>query len=337
MIFPNFIKPGDTIGVTAPSDGNCKELDFVRLDHAGKKLGEYGFLVKETPNVRFSWKGRSGTGEERAQQLLELFRDDRVSLIVSAKGGDFLCEMLSCLDYQVIKKHPKWVQGYSDNTGLLFTMTTMCDIATVYGNHFKDFGMEPWHSSIKDNLSILSGNLVEQTSFALYENGFYDRETGLEAYVLTEPVKWVNANGEPRVELEGRLLGGCLDVLLNLAGTRFDHVEKFIEQYHRDGILWYLESYDLNSEELLRGLWQLKEAGWFRYAEGFVFGRPCMFESFTETSYREAVKNSIGDLGLPIILDGDIGHKGPQFTVVNGAMGKIICQDGKGRLKQTFQ
>ncbi len=40
--------------------------------------------------------------------------------------------------------------------------------------------------------------------------------------------------------------------------------------------------FSLDSDSLTRGLWQLKEAGWFDTAKGFVFGRPCMFESFTD-------------------------------------------------------
>ena len=43
--------------------------------------------------------------------------------------------------------------------------------------------------------------------------------------------------------------------------------------------------FSLDSDSLTRGLWQLKEAGWFDTAKGFVFGRPCMFESFTDHTY----------------------------------------------------
>lgn len=77
--------------------------------------------------------------------------------------------MLSELDFNVIKDNPKWLQGYSDPTGLLFTITTNLDIATVYSDNFKTFGMEPWHKSLDNNLEILKGNIIEQTSFSKYE------------------------------------------------------------------------------------------------------------------------------------------------------------------------
>jgi muramoyltetrapeptide carboxypeptidase LdcA involved in peptidoglycan recycling len=115
-----------------------------------------------------------------------------------------------------------------------------------------------------------------------------------------------------------------------LVGTRFDKTCDFVERYAQDGILWYLESYDLSSEDLTRGLWQLKEAGWFNHATGFVFGRPAMYESAYEISYEEAVLSVLGELDLPIILDADIGHKSPQVTMINGAITTITSKDGKG-------
>ena len=38
MIYPEFIKNGDYIGVTAPSDGVTDILDLKRLDNAKSKL-----------------------------------------------------------------------------------------------------------------------------------------------------------------------------------------------------------------------------------------------------------------------------------------------------------
>ena len=332
MIYPDFLKQGDTIGVTAPSDGNKKEIDFKRLAFAAEHLREKGFLIKETPNVRTSVKGRSSSKEDRAEQLMDLVTDPSVRAVISAKGGDYLMEVLSLLDYKVLRENPKWMQGYSDNTGLLFTVTTLCDIATLYTNHYNDFAMEPWHPSVENNMAFLQGDLRKQQSFDKFEDGFYDKETGKEGYTLTGKVCWINARGEEEITVSGRLLGGCLDVLLNLVGTRFDAVEKFVQRYEKDGILWFLESFDLNSEELARGLWQLKEAGWFAHCKGFVFGRPCMFESFTDTTYREAMLSVLDELEVPMILDTDIGHKGPQFCVMNGALGTFHSKDGKGSL-----
>lgn len=335
MIFPNFIKKNDVIGVTAPSDGNRKEVDFKRLILAEEALQKRGYKVRLTENVKTSENGRSSSAPERGRQLLSLIEDPEVTAITLAKGGDFLMEMLPETDFEKIRQNPKWLQGFSDSTGLLFTVTTCCDIATIYGNHFNEFAMEPWHMTQQYNMDLLEGNFPIQKSFDFYEDDFYDKITGKEPYQKDKEVCWQGT--EQDLEITGRMLGGCLDVLLNLVGTRFDNVRAFNQRYGKDGILWFLESFDLNSECLIRGLWQLKEAGWFDSAVGFVFGRPCMYDSAYGFSYQEAVMSVLKQLHLPVIFNADVGHKAPQFSVVNGAVGTWKLSGKKGSMVLEFE
>lgn len=356
MIYPEFIKKGGTIGITALSEGNRKDTDFIRLDSAKEKLQAKGYKLMETAHVRSSYKGRSTDGKTRADEFAELIKNTDVQWVISAKGGEYLMEMLPYVDFNVVKDYPTWIQGFSDNTGIIHTVTTNCDLATIYGCNFNDFGMESWHKAISDNLTIVEGKLITQTSFDQYEDGFFDRITGLEGYNLGKQVYWHIVTGnitrnatenttdnatenttKQDVTVSGRLLGGCLDVLLNLVGTKYDKTVSFLEKYKEDGILWYLESFSLNSEALTRGLWQLREAGWFQTAKGFVFGRPAFFDEEGEISYEEAVLSVIGELSVPVILDADIGHKAPAMTIINGAVGTITCADGKGSLKMEFR
>ncbi len=341
MIYPDFIKKGDTIGITAPSDGNRKPMDFARLDLAEERIRKEGFCVLETENVRQSdGRGRSSTREQRAEQLMSLFEDPEVKYIFSAKGGDFLMEILPLLDLDVIRRNPKWFQGFSDNTGLTYTLAVNCHTATVYGNHFNDFSMDPWHPAVWNNAEIMTGNMIEQSSFDAYEDEFYDRERPEEGYRKDKPSRQyavVDGKTVDEVNMRGRLLGGCLDVLLNLAGTCFDKTREFVDSYRQDGILWYMESFSLDSDSITRGLWQLKHAGWFEHAAGFVFGRPCMFQSFTDHSYREAVEVILSELHVPIVYEADIGHKAPQFTIINGSIGEWRTKNGASHLMTTLE
>lgn len=330
MIYPKFIGKGSYIGVTAPSDGNRKETDLIRLESGKRQLERRGYTVIETADVRSSVKGRSSDARTRAEELNTLFGNEKVDWIIAAKGGDYLMEILPYVDFDRIRSNPKWFQGFSDNTGIDFTVTTNCDIATVYGCNFNDFGMGEWHKAVQDNLSLLEGREIIQSSFDYYEDSFYDRVTGLEDYRQDKPVYWRNANSDKGVALSGRLIGGCLDVLLNLAGTRFDRTTDFITKYKADGILWYLESFALNSDALARGLWQLKEAGWFDRVKGFIFGRPAFFTAMYDIPYEEAVLSVLGELEVPVILEADIGHKPPQMTMINGALAGVRSEGGRG-------
>lgn len=331
MIFPKYIKPGDVIGVTAPSNGITDELKIKRFKNGGKNLKNKGYDVAFTPNVfTADERGCSSDGKTRAKQLNLLIKDQRISYVISAAGGDYLMEMLEHIDFDAIKKNPKWIQGYSDNTGLLYPITTKCDVATVYGFNFSDFGMEQWQESVERSFAILEGKEKIQKSFDFFERERHEYSTGLEGYFADEKVCWKNGRGEEKIEMSGRLIGGCLDVISFITGTRFDGTLEYIEKYKEDGILWFLESFDMSDTLLITNLWRLKEMGYFKYASGFVFGRPLMYNTWVGQSYEAAVLSILGNLEVPVIFDADIGHKGPQFSMINGAVAKVTSEKGKG-------
>lgn len=330
MIYPKFIKEKSSIGVTAPSDGISKKEKLYRLDSAIRQLEEKGFKVVETENVRTSIKGRSSTSTEQARQLESLFENGEIDAIICSSAGDFLLEMLSEFDFEVVKRNPKWLQGYSDPTGLLFTITTNLDIATIYADNFSAFGMIPWHVSLENNLKLLKGNLLIQNSFNKYEKERQDFLVGDEPYHLSEKVCWENLNDEEEIVIKGRMIGGCTDILTELFGTRFDKTKEFIERYKEDGIIWYFDNCELSSEQLIRTLWKFKDNGWFRYTKGIVFGRSMCDTSYYDISFKEALHHSFDDLNIPIIIGADIGHVSPRMTIVNGAIATISSSNGKG-------
>ena len=220
--------------------------------------------------------------------------------------------------------------GYSDNTGLVFPIMTKCDVASVYGCNFGDFGMEPWQNTVSNALGVLEGNVRSQKSFDYYESDRHEYETGFEGYYKDKEVCWINGRGDEKIEMSGRLIGGCLDVICFLIGTKYDGTEEFIHKYKDDGIIWFLESFDFSDTTLITHLWQMKQMGYFKYVKGFVFGRPLMYNTWIEQPYNEAVMSILGDLDVPVIFDADIGHKGPQFSMINGAIAKVSSANGKG-------
>lgn len=334
MIYPEFIKKGDTIGVTAPSAGSENDIDIKKLNMAEEKLKDLGFTIEETENCRKdTGTGRSSSKEERAKQLNKLFIEEKTKAIIGLAGGEFLIEMLPYVDFKNILNNPKWLQGYSDITGLLFPITTMLDLATIYSNNFKTFAMKDWHRSIKENLKILQGNLIKQYSYDLYEDIRAERINGDEPYNLTEKVRWEGINEEENIKMQGRMIGGCLDVILCLIGTKYDNTKNFIEKYKKDGIIWFLDNCELSSESLVRAMFQLKEAGYFKYTKGIVFGRSGIEKSCYNISFKNAIKSSLEELNVPIIINADIGHKPPQMTIINGAIARIELNAGKGSIE----
>ena len=137
------------------------------------------------------------------------------------------------------------------------------------------------------------------------------------------------ADAGQKIRFSGRLLGGCMDCLVNLLGTRFDKTTDFLEKYKEDGIIWFLEACDLNVFAIRRAMWQMEEAGWFRYVKGFLIGRPlCYGQEMMGLDQYEAVLAVAGEKRVPVIMDVDLGHLAPMMPVVTGSFAEVnVCDN----------
>ncbi len=336
MLYPPFLEKSDIIGICAPSDGIGDDIiKNRRLDFAKENFEARGYKVTETASVRRSVKGRSATAAVRAEEFISLIENPECKAIISSGGGDWLFEMLPYLDYKKIAENPTWFEGMSDPTGICYTMTVLSDVASIYGTNAGAFGMREWDESLENNMSILEGNIPVQKNRDRYQSDWLELVNGDEGYKLdadTE-VKRIDLPDVP-VKFSGRLLGGCMDVLVQLCGTRFDGTGKFIEKYKKDGTIWFLEVFSMTPEVLASYLWKFKQAGWFDNAKGFIFGRPAFINTeFSQTGYEEAIVSVLGATSRPIITGLDIGHRPPSMTLINGSVGEAEYGNGKFRIE----
>ena len=144
----------------------------------------------------------------------------------------------------------------------------------------------------------------------------------LKSYVGHSPV-----SADTKLEFEGRLIGGCMDCLVTLLGTRFDRTADFAERYKEEGLIWFLEACDLNVFAIRRAMWQMEEAGWFRYVKGFLIGRPlCFGQKMMGLDAYQAVLKVAGEKKVPVIMDVDLGHLSPMMPLITGSHGKVsVC------------
>ena len=244
MKYADFLKDQGNIGFVAPSFGCVIEPYRTAFGHALEVLKKKGFTVKLGPNVYASnGLGISNTPEKCAAEFEEWYCSGDTDVLISCGGGELMCEILPHISFENLANAPaKWFMGYSDNTNLVFTLTTICDAAAIYGPCGPTFGMEPWHSAIKDALDLLQGKILQVGNYDGWEmEGKKDEDHPLEPYTITEPFKlrtWHKGREDGDVRMEGRLVGGCLDSLANLCGTTFDQVEKFAKRYEKDGLIF---------------------------------------------------------------------------------------------------
>ena len=133
------------------------------------------------------------------------------------------------------------------------------------------------------------------------------------------------------------MIGGCMDTLCKLLGTRFAPIDVFLDKYRHDGFIWTLESCEMNAADIYRTLWQICESGWFKYCNGVIIGRPDGYKDTHDFTLIDALKQGIGDVNVPVLYDADIGHIPPQMQIVNGAIGKVEFADGKATVWQSLK
>ena len=339
MRIPKFIKEGGCLGFVAPSYGCNIEPYKTSFQNALNKFHQSGFQTVLGENCYAGEGiGISNTPEKCGEEINTYFSKKEVDAIFSCGGGELMCEILDYVDFEKLaKEEPKWYMGYSDNTNLTFLLATLCDTAAVYGPCAPAFGMEPWHPAISDAFELLKGQKTEVTNYPLWEKeSKKDEEHPLEPYHVTEPFH-VKCYPEGDIVMSGRLLGGCLDCLGRLVGTKYDRVKEFTKRYEKDGILWYMEACDLNVMDIRRALWQLDHAGWFEHVKGFLFGRPlCHGEEMFGLDQYHAVTELLKKYHVPILMDLDIGHIPPMMPIVNGAVATVEAKGNRVRIQYDF-
>ena len=325
MKYPEFLKEGQTIGFAAPSYGASTEPYYSAFRHAAEKLRTLGYRTVLGPNVyASSGTGISASPASWGKELESLYLSPGNQALISVGGGELMCEILDYIDFEKIQNaKPKWYMGYSDNTNFTFLLATLADTAAIYGPCASDFGTEPWHESVSDAFRLLTGRKLTVHGYERYER--IHLRDALHPYAPvnpTEPTRVVSRNWD-KAPVSGRLLGGCMDILVTLLGTKFDRVQAFTEKYREDGILWFLEACDLSVYGIRRAMWQMAHAGWFRYVKAFIIGRPLNGDAAWDLDRFDAVMAAAGEYQVPVIMDCDIGHVAPMMPVISGSFATV--------------
>lgn len=352
MRYPKHLPIQGTIGFVAPSFGCNIEPYRTAFQNAQKRFGELGHKLELGPNC-YEGKGLgiSNTPKACGEELAEYYCSPENDVLISCGGGELMCEILEYMDFSKIRQaEPKWYMGYSDNTNMTFLLATLCDTASIYGPCAAAFGMEPWHESLEDAYGLLRGTKDVIHGYRLYEKESQkDEEHPLLPYHVTEPrqtvvylpgrglqmaegnalhptatARYQGGGEDVTLTLKGRLLGGCMDCLVNLLGTEYDHTAAFAEKYQEDGILWFLESCDLNVMAIRRAVWQMKHAGWFSHVKGFLIGRPYVHgQELMGLDQYHAVADLLEEYEVPVLMDLDLGHVAPMMPLVCGSYATV--------------
>lgn len=335
--YPTALQPGDLIAVTAPSSGVSDTL-WPRLEFAVQLLRDQGYRVQlgeclNSPDVR------SAPAAARAAELTAMLTDPAVRAVIPPWGGELAIDLLSLLDFDAIATaDPTWLIGYSDLTTLMVPMTLRTGIATMHAQNLMDTpyevpaGLLSWLAA-----ATLPGDAVlEQQPSGLRqrpERTSFADEPMITDWELEATSSWSLLGGITSANASGRLIGGCLETLAMLPGTPYGDVPAFGRAHRDEGLIVYLEVAEDSALNVARMLHHLVLAGWFEHATAVLMGRPAGPDAPGYTQ-REAMTDTVGQLGIPVICGVDVGHVPPQGVLVNGALASVSFDGQIGRLTQ---
>ncbi|MGN8226543.1 S66 peptidase family protein [Gracilimonas sp. BCB1] len=288
-IKPKALKAGDTLGLAAPASPIYESSVF---DEMLTNLQELGFNLKLGEHVRNQKGYLAGTDQQRADDLMNMFRDPQVDGVMCIRGGWGCNRILPLLDYDVFKNNPKVFCGFSDITSLHMAMYEKSDLITFHG----PVGKSNWNPFTTNAFKqiILDG---ETPNFEIPAD---DKRN----FVITPGT------------IEGKLLGGNLSVLVSMVGS--DYLPSF-----EDAIL-YLEDVGESVYRIDRMLTQLKLAGILDQISGFVFGKCTDCDAGDNSLTLEQVfDDHIKPLDIPAFYGAMISHEDDNITLPVGLDARI--------------
>jgi len=317
-MFPEKLKAGDEIRVIAPSRSMGIISQEIR-NIATQRLNELGLKVSFGKNAEERDEFGSSSIQSRVADLHQAFADKNVKGILTVIGGFNVNQILSHLDYDLIKNNPKALCGYSDITALSGAIYAKTGLVNYSGPHFSSLGME---KGLEYTLEYFQKCLMQKEPFEIVASSqwsddlwFLDQE---KREFISNPGYFLINKGEA----EGQIVGGNLCTFNLLQGTEFmptlENSILFIEDDDSNGDLFEVE-FDRNLQSVIH------QPG-FSGVKGLVIGRFQKKGKIELERLTKLIKNKKELENLPVAAGFDFGHTTPCFTFPVGGRAKFSAQ-----------
>ncbi|MEA2115471.1 MAG: LD-carboxypeptidase [Thermodesulfobacteriota bacterium] len=189
-ILPPRLKAGDTIGVFHPA-GPIEDL--AAFESGLHILRKIGLQVRHHRPDDSGPDYLAACDKERVRELHTLWADDEVKALITARGGYGCLRIITNLDQDFLRSHPKLLIGFSDLTVLLNGIFTKTGLITLHG---------PGVTSLPRIENVSLDHFREQLA------GKFRSYTNISGLEILRPTMG-----------QGHLIGGNLTTLAHLIGT----------------------------------------------------------------------------------------------------------------------
>ena len=279
------ILPLLNVFIVTPSYLIEKKRDFTS---GIKQLKESGFKVineqfpQELPSPR-----------QKAEQIHAAFADPRVDMILALRGGYSAMKALPFIDFELIRKHPKIIAGFSDLSALLNPIFERTGLVTLHAPMVINLDT-PTPFTLKSLLNAVKGypqkNLLKGAPCKVYNPG----------------------------SAAGILKGGNLITLTALIDTDWE--------IDTAGTILFLEDVDEKLHQVDRYLTQWILAGKFRDVKALILGD---FRGLRSRQVYDILASQMA-LTFPVVHCPYIGHVENKITLPIGA--EVVLQTERKQL-----
>lgn len=284
------------IGITACSDPLKPEFQ--------KKMEQLCMVLKEmniepvlSPCLYDRGNGFSGTGRERAEALMDMYRDTGIDAIFDLSGGDMANAVIPYLDFGCMQNNPKTFFGYSDLTTILNAIYSKTgQPSTLY--QLRNLLYDDRENQ-RRRFKCFAQTWGRETFSAGYVNNFFKKKcdtVSKKAFELFD-FPYLFVQGE---RMEGTLIGGNIRCFLKLAGTGY--MPEF------EGKILLLEACGGGVPQMVTYLSQLKMLQIFEKINGIVLGTFTQMEENRVSPDMTALVRSAAGNHMPIVKTAYVGH-----------------------------
>jgi muramoyltetrapeptide carboxypeptidase len=312
LLSPKALRRGDAVSVVVPAGPVNRE----RIDRALARLRNRGFRTKTYGDIYRSHSYLAGDDRTRADEFMAAFRDPETTVVWCARGGYGVSRLLDRIDFDLIRRHPKILIGFSDITALHIAIHQRTDLVTFHGPNLQDgFGGQD-EPSPANEASLWKAILADGQSNAA--QGYTYDLAAIDSVELS-----ALRGGASR----GRLTGGNLSVLAGLMGTPFE--------IDTAGRILFLEEVGERPYRIDRYLSQLWLAGKLQAAAGVLLGTFSYNNDEPAESADEVaalLDDYCGRLDAPVLAGFPAGHAKHNLMLPVGALVELDADKNQVRV-----
>ncbi len=330
MLLADRLKYGDTIAFFSPSSAVTSWAPK-RFERAKAFLKNKGFNLIAGNLTGKSDFYRSGSIEDRAEELNKLIADKNVKCIMSTIGGYNSNSILPYIDYQTLKENPKIIIGYSDMTAILLGIYSRIDLITFYG------------PALASSFGEI-GRLLDLT-YKYFENVLIESQL---PYLINNPeiwtdefIDWEEQTHEKKVSnnrlitvnkgaASGRLIAGNLNTMLGIYGS--EYMPEITE-----GDILLIEDSMKDAAIIERSFAHLKLNGVLDKIGGLILGKHELFDDLgSNRKPYEIMMEVIGKADYPILAEYDCAHTHPMITLPIGVRVKLDADNKNLTIEEKY-